>query len=898
MDGSPFPAVMSLPVTNSLATFPASRRQRTWACAVLALLGTFVVAVLPIARVKLASIPPFLPTFTTFVTVTDLLTAVLLYRDAWNARSLSLNLLASAYLYSGLIVIPHVLTFPGVYANSGLASPTSQSAVWLWVSWHAGFPLFALASAIVARREPVLGARAAGWVRIVIPLATLLVTAAVAAGILLNANHLPVLLIGSDYHRIVSSGVGPVLVLLAALAMVAQVALPGTRTVAPLWLCVAVGAMLLDVALTLDGGGRYSAGWYLSRCIAMLSSGVVLVALLRETGRLVESVTQAERRLRTIVDGVGDALLGLDDDGRIIDANPAAVALFGVSEAGLRSRWASEVVQTSPVALELSVGENVVIARDVTERRRAEAAAREAIASATEAAAVKSRFLATMSHEIRTPINAVVGMSELMLQTPLTDEARDYAHTVRESAEALLGVINEILDYSKIEAGATELERIAFSPLAAVEAAADILASTARKKQIALATHVAPDVPRRAMGDPHRLRQILLNLIGNAVKFTAAGYVTVRATVERTDGERTSFVRFAVSDTGPGVAPDAAQRLFEPFRQADAGTTRRFGGTGLGLSISKRLVELMGGEIGFESTPGTGATFWFTVPLERLDETGPNDEMRALRGARVLVIDAEDATRGVVEQYLFSWGVFAIAGASVAQGIDLTAAALGRGQDLDAILLAEQPGSDPRAALARLREATGTHARALLVASGDQAGQAERAVEAGFSGHVRKPVKQSMLHDALAETLIGIPSRTAAAEPAAATPLVSDLAILVADDNAVNRKLTLQQLKKLGYGAEAVEDGRAAVEAVLGGHYDLVLMDCEMPGLDGFEATRVIRAAERRGGGHIRIVAMTANALEGDREACLAAGMDEYLAKPVQLEALRAVVEQRAHAGG
>ena len=897
MDGSPFPAVMSLPVTNSLATFPASRRQRTWACAVLALLGTFVVAVLPIARVKLASIPPFLPTFTTFVTVTDLLTAVLLYRDAWNARSLSLNLLASAYLYSGLIVIPHVLTFPGVYANSGLASPTSQSAVWLWVSWHAGFPLFALASAIVARREPVLGARAAGWVRIVIPLATLLVTAAVAAGILLNANHLPVLLIGSDYHRIVSSGVGPVLVLLAALAMVAQVALPGTRTVAPLWLCVAVGAMLLDVALTLDGGGRYSAGWYLSRCIAMLSSGVVLVALLRETGRLVESVTQAERRLRTIVDGVGDALLGLDDDGRIIDANPAAVALFGVSEAGLRSRWASEVVQTSPVALELSVGENVVIARDVTERRRAEAAAREAIASATEAAAVKSRFLATMSHEIRTPINAVVGMSELMLQTPLTDEARDYAHTVRESAEALLGVINEILDYSKIEAGATELERIAFSPLAAIEGAADILATSARKKGLALATHIAPDVPQGVFGDPHRLRQILLNLIGNAVKFTAAGYVTVRATVDRAD-QHGAIVRFAVSDTGPGIEAESAGWLFEPFRQADAGTTRRFGGTGLGLSISKRLVELMGGEIGFESTPGTGATFWFTVPLERLDETGPNDEMRALRGARVLVIDAEDATRGVVEQYLFSWGVFAIAGASVAQGIDLTAAALGRGQDLDAILLAEQPGSDPRAALARLREATGTHARALLVASGDQAGQAERAVEAGFSGHVRKPVKQSMLHDALAETLIGIPSRTAAAEPAAATPLVSDLAILVADDNAVNRKLTLQQLKKLGYGAEAVEDGRAAVEAVLGGHYDLVLMDCEMPGLDGFEATRVIRAAERRGGGHIRIVAMTANALEGDREACLAAGMDEYLAKPVQLEALRAVVEQRAHAGG
>ncbi|MGD1067254.1 MAG: MASE4 domain-containing protein, partial [Vulcanimicrobiaceae bacterium] len=225
MDGSPFPAVTRLPVTNSLATFPASRRQRTWAFTVLALLGAFVLAVLPIARVKLASIPPFLPTFTTFVTVTDLLTAVLLYRDAWNARSLSLNLLASAYLYSGLIVIPHVLTFPGVYGDTGLSSPFSQSAVWLWVAWHAGFPLFALGSAIVARWEPVLDSARAGRVRVLIPFATLLLTAGVAAGIVLNASHLPVLLVGSDYHRIVSSGIGPLLVLIGALAMVAQVAL-------------------------------------------------------------------------------------------------------------------------------------------------------------------------------------------------------------------------------------------------------------------------------------------------------------------------------------------------------------------------------------------------------------------------------------------------------------------------------------------------------------------------------------------------------------------------------------------------------------------------------------------------------------------------------------------------
>ncbi|HTW83499.1 MAG TPA: MASE4 domain-containing protein [Candidatus Sulfotelmatobacter sp.] len=886
----------SVAAVGSLSTFPASRLQRTWACAVLVVLGLFVLAIVPIAGRHLLAIPPFLPTFTTFVIVTDLLTAALLYRDAWNARSLSLNVLASGYLFSGLIVIPHVLTFPGVYGSTGFASASSQTAVWLWAAWHAGFPAFALASAIFARWHPRLAASGGMRSRLAAPAATIVLAVLVAALVLGNAARLPVLLVGSDYHRIIISGVGPAIVVLSALAMIAQVALPGTRTVAPLWVTVAVGAMLLDTVLTLDGGGRYSAGWYLSRCIAVFGSGIVLFALLRETGRLVESATQAERRLRTIVDGVGDALLGLDDEGRIVDANPAAITLFGVPEAALRARLASEVVRTSPVPLELSVGENVVIARDVTERRRAEAAAREAIASATEAAAIKSRFLATMSHEIRTPINAVVGMSELMLQTPLTDEARDYAHTVRESAEALLGVINEILDYSKIEAGATELERIAFSPLQAVEAAADIISTAARKKHLALATHVAPDVPRRALGDPHRLRQILLNLIGNAVKFTAAGYVTVRASVERTEGERISVLRFAVSDTGPGVSPDAAPRLFEPFRQADAGTTRRFGGTGLGLSISKRLVELMGGEIGFESAPGSGATFWFTVPFERCAEDEPGgDVVPALRGARVLVVDGEDATRGVVEQYLFSWGAIAIGGSSVQQAIDLASAALGRGTDLDAILMAEQPGSDPGAALARLREATGTRARALLLTENDQPGQAERAFGAGYSGSVRKPLKQSMLHDALADTLAGTPAPAAPVEPVRAAP-IDGLAILIADDNAVNRKLTLQQLKKLGYQAEAVEDGKEAVDAVLARHYDLILMDCEMPRLDGYAATRMIRAAERHGTTHIRIVAMTANALDGDREACLAAGMDDYLAKPVQLESLRGAIERGASA--
>ncbi|HTW83498.1 MAG TPA: response regulator [Candidatus Sulfotelmatobacter sp.] len=878
------------PQNPSLSTLPATRRQRVTAFVVLALIGTVVLALLPWARHPVPAVTPFLPTFATFVALTDLLTAMLLYRDAAHARSISLTVLASGYFYSALIVIGHAATFPGVYAPGGLFGVGPQATVWLWSAWHAGFAAFAIVFAALERSSPRLDARAAQLTRIVAPLGTLALGFGVDVLVVLRSHRLPALLSDSGPHAIVTWHGGWFLLGASAVAMIAQVALPGTRTVAPLWLCVSAGAMVLDVAVSLDGGARDSVGWYLARSISLVSAGVVLSALLAETSRLLTIVTGAESRLRRIVDGVGDALLGLDDQGRILDANPAAIALLGLSEDELRLRSASEVLGASLVPLELSVGENVVIARDVTERRRAEAATLEAIARANEAAEVKSRFLATMSHEIRTPINAVVGMSELMLQTPLTDDARDYAHTVRESAEALLGVINEILDYSKIEAGATELETIAFSPLLAVEGAADILATTARKKQLALATHVASDVPGQVLGDAHRVRQILLNLIGNAVKFTAAGYVTVQATLVRAGDPRRALVRFAVTDTGPGISGDAVESLFEPFRQADAGTTRRFGGTGLGLSISKRLVELMGGEIGVESVPGAGATFWFTVPFERAPDEHPRDAAPALRGARILIVEPEDATRVVAERYLQAWGAHPLGAAGLEQAIALARGAPDGGHDVDAVLLAAPPGADPAEALTRLRRESGSHAPVVLVTTGEEPGRTARALAAGYSAHVRKPLKQSMLHDALAEVLAGVAPVAVPPAREMAAP-VEGLVILVADDNAVNRKLTLQQLKKLGYHADAVEDGRAAVDAVLRGRYDLVLMDCEMPELDGLAATRAIRDEEHRRGGHVRIVAMTANALDGDREACLAAGMDDYLAKPVLLDALRGALE-------
>ena len=536
----------------------------------------------------------------------------------------------------------------------------------------------------------------------------------------------------------------------------------------------------------------------------------------------------------------------------------------------------------------------------------------EARETALESARLKSEFLATMSHEIRTPMSGVIGMLEILLDTPLSAAQREHVVVARDSAYSLLTLLNDILDFSKIEADKIEFERLDFSPHALVESAVELLLSRARQQRIMLHSFVAVDVPPLVTGDIGRLRQVLLNLLSNAVKFTSQGEVVVRAAVESQTPEQVCL-RFTVSDTGIGIAESAQRRLFLPFTQADGSTMRKYGGTGLGLAISKRLVDLMGGEIGVESRVGKGSTFWFTVPLPRAAGSTSvltEDLAQRVRGCRVLVVDDTATSRDIIERYLQAWGMHSDGASSAAEARELLRRAAGKDAVAVALIARTLPDMDGLD-LARAVRAAGSQAQLILL-SGDEAERRE-GESAGFVASVVKPVKQSQLLNVIVTALHGAEELNASmaaaaqeaaramadseseqteAKPEAAEPATNRI-VLVAEDNPVNQKLALLQLKKLGYQAEVVSNGREVLAAVAGGDYSLVLMDCQMPEMDGYAATAAIRTREAHS--HTRrlpIVAMTANAMQGDRETCLQAGMDDYITKPVKADQLRDVLER------